>query len=151
MEFFIRPHLFQQNYLVNRCVFKFTDVSFPEVLTVLPSITTYNKFTGPLGVSPTLLGGIASLTAEPQRHLINSSFWTSVFPDVFKTANVVPISKTTSARQPHDCRPISLHSNIARVFERVCQSQLLKHLHRYSTPSPRRSGFILANHANHFY
>ena len=57
--------------------------------------------------------------------IINLSFNTGIFPDRFKTARVVPISKGGDSTDVSNYRPISLLSNYSKIFERIVHSQLI--------------------------
>ena len=51
--------------------------------------------------------------------LINKSFLSSIFPNVFKIAKVVPVFKAESRILSSNYRPISLLSNIGKVIEKL--------------------------------
>ncbi|OQV15714.1 hypothetical protein BV898_10105 [Hypsibius exemplaris] len=109
----------------------FSEVKVEEVLNILREITTARKSTSPSGIPPKLLGIVALLIAEPLAHLVNASFRSGVYPDIFKIAHIIPISKSTDASKPDDFRPIALINNAFKVFEKVVQSRLLEHLQRW--------------------
>lgn len=53
-------------------------------------------------------------------HCINNAY----FPTIWKRAKILPIAKKKSAKELTDFRPISLLSNIGKLFERVIAEQL---------------------------
>ena len=42
-----------------------------------------------------------------------------IVPDIFKNAHITPIYKNGSRRLPENYRPISLTSNVIKVFEKI--------------------------------
>ena len=54
---------------------------------------------------------------------------------------VVPIVKSSKAEVADDFRPISLINNLAKVFERIVQKQLNRHLKKEKLQSSSQSGF----------
>ena len=68
-----------------------------------------------------------------QVHL-NISFATSVYPDLLKIAQVIPIFKNKGDKMlVSNYRPISLLSNINKIFEKLVYSRLYSFLtlHNY--------------------
>ncbi len=73
---------------------------------------------------------------------------TGVFPDDWKIARVTPIYKSEDKT---DCglynyRPISVISNVAKVFEKVIYNQLFAFLNENKVLTENQSGFRL-NHS----
>ena len=56
--------------------------------------------------------------------LINKSFFDGVFPDSLKIADVVPVFKKNDRLKCCNYRPISLLSNISKIFERAFHTRL---------------------------
>ncbi|XP_065356239.1 uncharacterized protein LOC135950637 [Calliphora vicina] len=57
--------------------------------------------------------------------LFNHILMTSTFPQLWKTARVVPISKAKAVHSPDDLRPISILPVLSKVFEHVMKEQIL--------------------------
>lgn len=55
---------------------------------------------------------------KPLTHIFNSSISKSVFPDMFKTAIVIPVFKKGNRDDVKNYRSISLISNVAKIFEK---------------------------------
>lgn len=68
---------------------------------------------------------LSSITAHV-RHVINTVFSTSVFPDAWKGAVVKPISKVFEPTDVKDFRPISLLPVLSKVFEMLARDQMVK-------------------------
>jgi len=60
--------------------------------------------------------------------MINDSFETHTFPRDFKTSIVHPIPKIKNAKETKDFRPISMQTNLSKLFEKCAYSQLSNYL-----------------------
>ena len=56
--------------------------------------------------------------------MINAPFNEGIFPDFLKVANVIPIHKKGEKLDPNNYRPISLLSNISKLYEKAMHIQL---------------------------
>ena len=56
--------------------------------------------------------------------MINVSFNKGIFPDFLKVTNVIPIHKKGEKLDPNIYRPISLLSNISKLYEKAMHIQL---------------------------
>ena len=56
--------------------------------------------------------------------LINKSFTDGTFPDLLKLANVIPVYKKKDKVLCSNYRPISLLSNISKIYEKVFHSRI---------------------------
>ena len=64
----------------------------------------------------------------PLSELINKSFSTGCFPNICRTAKVIPIFKTESRLLSNNYRPISLLQNISKIIEKIMHQRLNKFL-----------------------
>ena len=62
------------------------------------------------------------------------------FPKLWKRANVVPIHKKGSVKDPQNYRSVSLMSLFGKVFEKLVYTQLIDHVH--PTLSDSQHGFV---------
>ncbi len=113
-----------------------------EEFEVFRMLTQFKKdVPGPDGLPGRILRKFAYELAEPLKLIFNESIRQGTFPECWKKANVIPVPKNEK-----DFRPISLLSNISKVFERLV-------LHKYILPSlgPRfddsQYGFLPSPHA----
>ena len=80
--------------------------------------------------------------ASPISTLINRSFEMGIFPTLLKTSKVIPIFKNKgSPMNVSNYRPISLLSNIERIYEKVMYSRLIAFLDSHNLIYARQFGF----------
>ena len=73
--------------------------------------------------------------------LINISFSTGIHPDKLKIAKVISIYKKGSQLMSSNYRPISLLSNINKIFEKLVFSRVYKFLDKYDCLYDLQFGF----------
>ena len=81
--------------------------------------------------------------------ICNLSFTTGVFPAILKTAKVIPIRKKNSKLEVSNYRPISLLSNIDKIFEKLMHSRLTEFLEGKQILYYRQFGFRKDFSTNH--
>ena len=60
--------------------------------------------------------------------LFNTTFETSIFPDIWKIPGVAPMYKEGDKSEQSNCRPLSLLPVISRLLEKLGYNQLYQHL-----------------------
>ncbi len=77
----------------------------------------------------------------PLCHLLNYSLSTGYFPEVWKTAHVIPIHKKDNHRLCNNYRPISLLCCISKVFEKLFFKHIYNFLRVNGLLKTNQSGF----------
>ena len=78
------------------------------------------------------------------------SFETGTFPSLLKTSKVIPIfKKKGSPLEVGNYRPISLLSNIDKIYEKLFHSRLIDFVNQFNQIYPRQFGFRKAHSTIH--
>ena len=80
--------------------------------------------------------------------LINISFHQGVFPDILKTAKVIPLFKKGDHFYCNNYRPISLLPVFSKIFEKCFYSRLYNFLDKYDLIYKRQFGFRTKHSTN---
>ena len=80
--------------------------------------------------------------------ILNSCFFSGHCPSQFKIAEVIPVFKTGDREEPDNYRPISLISNIAKIFEKLLHSRILSFINKHKILSKFQFGFRKGTGAN---
>ena len=83
----------------------------------------------------------APYISEPLAFIFNSSIINGVFPDLLKTAWVTPIYKKGVKSDPSNYRPISVLSQVNKVFEKILHKRLYKYLTKFEILYEYQFGF----------
>lgn len=78
----------------------------------------------------------------PLVHIINLSIEKAIWPDALKSADVTPIYKAKERHNVTNYRPISLISNLAKIFEKVLYQRLLGFIKKNKILSKMQYGFM---------
>ena len=112
-----------------------------EVRLVLKSLPA-GKASGPDDINNRVLKELADQLATPFCSIFNQSIHDGRVPEIWKKAHVSPIPKMEDKSLVSNHRPISLLSNVDKVFERVIFKHLYNHLLDNSILTAFQSGFI---------
>ena len=83
--------------------------------------------------------------------MINVSFNKGIFPDFLKVANVIPIHKKGEKLDPNNYRPISLLSNISKLYEKAMHIWLTNFLRKNKVLLSYQFGFRNNYSTNHAF
>ena len=111
-----------------------------EIKFILSSLNI-NKSTGPYSIPSKVLNMLKNDISEQLADLFNLSFTTGTFPTLLKTAKVIPIHKKDSKSNFTNYRPISLLSNLDKIFEKLMHSRLSTFLNIKDIIYPLQFGF----------
>ena len=133
--------------LNNNFLFKSADTN--EIILIIVSLEN-SKATGPNSIPTEILKLIKPNICYPLKELINLSFATGVYPDLLKIAEVIPIFKNKGDQLlVSNYRPISLLSNINKIFEKLVYSRLYSFLTLHNCIYELQFGFRAKHSTNH--
>ena len=111
-----------------------------EVQTRLEKLKV-NKACGPDDIHPYVLQKAASAVSVPLTQIFKLSLNTGECPSDWRTANVTPIHKKGDRTDPSNYRPVSLTSQVCKVFESMVKEHITKHLTLNNILSDKQHGF----------
>ena len=112
-----------------------------EVSDLIDSTLKEGKSTGPNSLPTSLLKLVKNNISKPLSKILNKSFETGSFPDLFKIAKVIPVFKKGSKLDCTNYRPISLLSNISKLFEKAMHGRLYSFLNKFNCLYQHQFGF----------
>ena len=89
-----------------------------------------------------MLIAVKNEVAKPLCLLFNKSFQCKIFPNNWKTAFVIPLSKNGNKSLPLNYRPVSLLSCVSKCIEKIAFKYIFNHLLFNSLLYKFQSGFI---------
>jgi len=116
-----------------------------KIISSMPSSKAY----GPNSVPTRILKLICNEVSSPLADIINLSFTTGQFPSALKISKVVPIFKKGTPLEPSNYRPISLLSNIDKIFEKLMYLRVISFLESHSIIYSRQFGFRKSHSTTH--
>lgn len=128
----------REKRLSNSLYLTYTDI--PEVINIINSLKN-DTSPGIDGLRTETLKEIKEYIAEPLVFIINNIIATSIVPKAFKESTVKPIYKNGNRLHVRNYRPISLISNLAKIFEKIIKNRLSSYLKRYKIISKNQYGF----------
>ena len=111
-----------------------------EILNIISKLGS-NKASGPNSIPTNLLKEFSTLLAYPIKIIINKSLTEGTFPSLFKVAQICPIYKKSDKSKCVNYRPISLLSNLSKVFERIMYNRIEKYLETANILYDHQFGF----------
>ena len=130
------------NFLKNRASNSMfvTPVDDIEVLNMLNKLDK-SKSSGPNSIPTNLLKNHAVAFVTPLKLALNQSFAEGKFPDLLKIAKVCPVFKKGERHFCENYRPISLLSNLSKIFERAMHTRLYNFLEEFNAFYDLQYGF----------
>ena len=109
-----------------------------------------DKAAGADDLAPRFLNELKEEICYPLVRIMSASLESGVIPDDWKSANVTPIFKKGSKNSVENYRPVSLTSQVCKLFEMIVRDSIVKHLDSFgliksSQHGFRRSGSCLSN------
>ena len=126
----------------------FRETNKLEVTSIINSLNARQAF-GPASIPTNFLKLFKNELSKPISLLANISLDTSMFLNILKTANVTPIFKNDDPALCNNYRPISLLSNISKIFEKLIHARLSVFLSTNNILYEKQFGFRNQHSSNH--
>ena len=115
-------------------------VTTHDILTCIRQMDA-SKASGPFSIPSRILRIIEDIIAKPLSDIVNLSFVEGVFPERLKTAEVIPVYKKDSRLAFDNYRPISLLSNLDKIFEKLIYPRIYNFLDNNNVFFSKQFGF----------
>ena len=122
-----------------------TDIEIFEIIRNLQN----SKACGPMSIPTNLLKIASPILVPVLTSLINKSLIQGIFPSILKYADVCPIFKKNDPEKCENYRPISLLSNLGKIFEKVMYSRVSAFLDNCNILYDKQFGFRKGHSTNH--
>ena len=124
-----------------QCSFQLDKVEEKDVFRVIKALSN-SSATGVDYIDTKTIKLVANEITPVLTYIINLSIETSVFPDTWKWAKVIPLLKTSSADPilPKSYRPVALLPVLSKVLEKVVFGQLVQYLEKNNLIHPNLHG-----------
>ena len=99
------------------------------------------KSSGPDDISASILKSINYPVSYALSWISNKSLSSGIYPDRLKVAKVIPLFKGGDASNPSNFRPISLLSQISKIFEKVLYEKLTSFFDKFKILTQLLYGF----------
>ena len=110
-----------------------------EVKTIIAEMRQTSSGEDELSVS--IIKALSQPLSKPLAHVINLSMTQGRFPNKLKSAIVIPIFKKGDSTHAENYRPISILSNISKIFEKVMYKRIYNFLESHNIISDTQFGF----------
>ena len=115
-------------------------IEYYEIESIIRKLNN-RKVTGPNSIPVNILKFNIDFFSKILTKAANLSFSSGVFPNILKTAEVIPIFKSGSQLDCSNYRPISLISVISKIFEKIMHKRINDFLNRKELIYHRQFGF----------
>ena len=119
-----------------------------EVLGIILNLKP-SKACGPNSIPSNLLRVHGDSLCEPLKYILNMSLSQGIFPELLKDAIVCPIYKKKDKDKCENYRPISLLSNLSKLFERAMHTRLYEFIENSGNFYDKQFGFRKKYSTNH--
>jgi len=119
--------------------FHFKYVNQSEIVKVIMGISS--KAVGADNICIMFLKYCIHSVSPVLEHIINFSLQNSVFPDLWKAANIIPIPKVKQPQSCKDFRPVSILCVLSKAIEKLVHIQISAFLMNQNILHPLQSGF----------
>ena len=123
----------------NQNSFRYFTCTYEEVTSIIRNLK--NKKGSLEEIPVTILKKITDLVSPILSMLFNQSVSSSSFPDVLKTAKIVPIYKAGPKTDKNNYRPIALLPTISKIFEKLIHKRVSSFLTKFKLLYSDQYGF----------
>lgn len=99
------------------------------------------KSAGNDGIKAETLKEICKEISDPLSQLINNCMSSGCFPNILKTGVIKPLYKSGSTFKMENYRPVTIISNIAKIFEKIIANRVVSFLEKNNIISDCQFGF----------
>ena len=128
--------------------FVFEEFTEKEISLIISSLDI-SKACGPNSIPIHILQLLKNDICTPLSKIFNMSFKTGIHPDILKISETTPIYKKGSRLLVSNYRPISLLSNINKIFEKLVHTRIYKFLEESQCIYSLQFGFRKQHSTNH--
>ena len=129
--------------------FFFKAVTQAEMLKTIKALN-HSKSTGDFSIDRHIFDCIPNELAIILTSLINLTFETGIFPDSLKIVKVIPVFKNKGSNLiTNNYRPISLLSNVDKIFEKLVHKRLTSFFLKHNLFYNKQFGFRKSHSTNH--
>ena len=107
------------------------------------------KSSGPNGIPTDILQMSSNIICAPLSKIYNISVLSGSHPEKLKHANIIPIFKKGSRLLVSNYRPISLLSNLNKIFEKIISKRVSSFLEKFNILYELQFGFRSKYSTNH--
>ena len=127
----------------------FLSPTIPDEISKIIDRLDHRKSTGPNGIPVFILKAFKEFFSYWLSKLINLCFETGEFPDLLKTAKVIPLHKKESIFNFLNYRPISLLSVFSKIYEKAIYTRIYSYLVKNNFIYAKQFGFRGNHSVNH--
>lgn len=108
------------------------DISVPDIRTAVKKMKA-NLNMGPDSIPALIIRDCFDCLDGPLCYIFNLILHTSVYPDAWKLGKITPVYKSGDKTSIQNYRPVTLISNVAKLFELVIANNISSHVRRMIT------------------
>ena len=120
-----------------------------KLMQLLSNYVSITKASGPNGIPTKILQMISKEISPPLSKICNMAITTGTHPKKLKLVNVLPIYKKGSRLLVSNYRPISLLSNLNKIFEKIIFKRVYNFIEKNEILYPPQYGFRSKHSTTH--